>query len=72
MQLIAVSITYITYIEGERKVGRPPLNVKAILVYLPEGTPQRIDAIAGKNRRGEFIREAVQKELERREKKLAE
>jgi metal-responsive CopG/Arc/MetJ family transcriptional regulator len=57
---------------GEWKVGRPPLNVKPILVRLPNDVPERIDAIAGKNRRGEFIREAVQKELERREAKSTE
>ncbi len=48
-------------------MGRPPLNVKPILVRLPADVPERIDAIAGKNRRAEFIREAVEKELERRE-----
>lgn len=49
-------------------MGRPPLNVKPVLVRLPDGTPERIDAIAGKNKRAEFIREAVEAELKRREK----
>lgn len=50
------------------KMGRPSLKVKPILVRLPEGVAERIDAVMGKeNRRAEFIREAVDKELVRRE-----
>lgn len=49
-------------------MGRPPMNVKPMLVRLPDGIAERIDAIAGKNRRAEFIREAVEAELARREK----
>ena len=50
------------------RMGRPPMSVKATVVRLPEGVPERIDAVAGKNRRAEFIREAVDRELRRREK----
>lgn len=50
------------------RMGRPPLNVKPILVRLPEDMPERIDAIVGKNKRAEFIREALDRELERRER----
>lgn len=50
------------------RMGRPPLNVKPMLVRLPDGVAERIDAVAGKNRRAEFIREAVEAELARREK----
>lgn len=50
------------------RMGRPPLNVKPMLVRLPEGMAERIDAVAGENRRAEFIREAVEKELKRRER----
>jgi metal-responsive CopG/Arc/MetJ family transcriptional regulator len=49
-------------------MGRPPLKVKPILVRLPEGMPERIDALVGKNKRAEFIRRAVETELDRREK----
>lgn len=49
-------------------MGRPPLNVKPMLVRLPEGMAERIDAVAGANKRAEFIREAVEKELKRLEK----
>lgn len=49
------------------RMGRPPLKVKPILVRLPEGMGERIDALVGKNKRAEFIREAVAKELQRRE-----
>lgn len=57
--------------EGEKAkpaVGRPPLNVKVMPVRLPAGMAERIDAIAGENRRAEFIREAVERELKRRER----
>lgn len=49
-------------------MGRPPLNVKPILVRLPDGVPEKIDAIVGPGRRAEFIREAVERELRRRDK----
>ncbi|KQT20122.1 hypothetical protein ASG40_03350 [Methylobacterium sp. Leaf399] len=48
-------------------MGRPPLNVKTMNVRLPEGVPERIDALVGNRRRAEFIRDAVVAELERRE-----
>lgn len=54
------------------RMGRPPLSkkfeTKAVLVRLTEDVADRIDAIAGHNKRGEFIREAVERELKRREK----
>lgn len=50
------------------RMGRPPMNVKPILVRLPEGTAEKIDEIAGKNRRAEFIREAIEREIKRRSK----
>lgn len=50
------------------RVGRPKMDVKATVVRLPEGVGERIDALCGKNRRAEFIREAVERELSRRER----
>lgn len=54
------------------RMGRPPLKAKvetiAVLIRLPADIKDRIDAVAGENRRGQFIREAAIKELERREK----
>ncbi|WP_143565686.1 hypothetical protein [Sinorhizobium fredii] len=58
--------------DNPRRMGRPPLKVKPILVRLPDGVPQRIDALVGKNKRAEFIRQAVEVELARREKKTDE
>lgn len=52
----------------EPRMGRPPLGVKPTQVRLPEGMAERIDAVAGPNRRAAFIREAVERELARREK----
>ncbi|MCG5483640.1 MAG: hypothetical protein KK482_07950 [Sinorhizobium meliloti] len=53
--------------DNRRRMGRPPLKVKPILVRLPEGVPERIDALVGKNKRAEFIRQAVEAELKRHE-----
>lgn len=54
------------------RMGRPPLSkkfeTKAVLVRLTEDVSDRIDAVAGPNKRGEFIREAVERELARRER----
>lgn len=49
-------------------MGRPPLKVKSTVVRLPEGLGERIDALAGKQRRAAFIREVVEREVERLEK----
>ena len=55
-----------------RRMGRPPLSKKSdtkpVLVRLTEAVAARIDALAGPNKRAEFIREAVEKELKRRER----
>jgi len=53
--------------DTSRRMGRPSLKVKPTLVRLSDGIAERIDAIAGKNRRADFIREAVEKELAYRE-----
>ena len=50
-------------------MGRPPLNVKPILVRLPDGVGERIDVLEGKNKRAEFIRDAVERELRERERR---
>ena len=52
------------------RMGRPPLNVKPTMVRLTEETRQRIEAIAGPNRMAEFIRDAIESELTRREREL--
>jgi hypothetical protein len=53
----------------EYRVGRPPLNVRPTQVRLSEETLKRIEALVGKNRMAQFIREAVERELKRREAK---
>lgn len=54
------------------RMGRPPLAkdsmTKATLVRLTDEMLQHIDSLAGKNRRAEFIREAIEREIKRREK----
>ncbi len=56
--------------KGKHAVGRPPLNAKSatkpVLVRLTEAQAERIDVLAGPNKRAEFIREAVDREISRR------
>ncbi|MET4187656.1 metal-responsive CopG/Arc/MetJ family transcriptional regulator [Bradyrhizobium sp. JR1.7] len=52
---------------SSRRMGRPSLSVKPIIVRLSERTIERIDALMGKNKRSQFLREAAENELERRE-----
>ena len=49
-------------------MGRPPLNVKPTMVRLTQETRERIIRAVGPNRMAEFIREAIEAELKRREK----
>ncbi len=48
------------------------MNVKPMLVRLPEGMAERIDELAGPNRRAEFIREAIEREIKRRQRQKPE
>lgn len=52
-----------------RRMGRPPLKAKvatvATLVRLTADVVERIDDLAGPNKRAEFIRDAIDKELAR-------
>ncbi|MBB4955528.1 putative DNA-binding protein [Agrobacterium vitis] len=52
-------------------MGRPPLNMKITTIRLPEETLKQIDALVGQHRRPVFIREAVERELERLKKERA-
>ena len=52
-----------------RRMGRPPLGVKETKVRLTDEQRERIEALVGPNRMAEFIREAVERELKRRERK---
>lgn len=63
-----MSLAHKAIADSPSKMGRPPLGVKAMLVRLPDGVAEQIDAIAGPNRRAQFIREAVEAELKRRAK----
>ena len=51
-----------------RPMGRPALGVKETKVRLSPEVRARIAALVGENRMAAFIREAVERELERREK----
>lgn len=49
-------------------MGRPPLNVKTTVIRLTESTRTRIERLVGPHRMSVFIREAVERELTRRER----
>jgi hypothetical protein len=51
------------------RMGRPPLNIKATVVRLSKEALERIEALVGKQKMAEFIRDAVERELKRRERK---
>jgi predicted transcriptional regulator len=56
-------------------MGRPPLNDKVTTVKttvrLTSDIQARIDAVAGPNRMAIFIREAIERELKRREAEVS-
>jgi hypothetical protein len=62
-----LSIDGIVYLE--EILGRPPLGNKATQVRLPEETRERIRELVGEKGMAQFIRDAVERELKRREKR---
>lgn len=50
-------------------MGRPALNLKTTVIRLSDDALRRIEALVGNRRMAAFIREAVERELKRREKK---
>ncbi len=51
-------------------MGRKQINFEQIPARFPEGTMKRMDAVLGeKEKRVDLIREAVERELKRRERK---
>lgn len=56
----------------DARMGRPPLGVKTTVIRLPEGLAERIDDLIGPNRRAKFIREIVEREVEKLESARAQ
>lgn len=51
-------------------MGRKQINAEVYLAKFPEGTLERIDAVReDKEPRAAFVREAVDREIKRREKR---
>ncbi len=70
LRLKAAMIYAGVYVElGKPRVDviGPPLNVKSTNVRLPDGLGERIDKLVGRQRRAAFIREVLEREVERRE-----
>lgn len=55
--------------DTSRRMGRPPLGIKPTLVRLSEEVRERIRDLVGEQGMAAFIREAVERELKRRERK---
>lgn len=49
-------------------MGRPSMQIKATVVRLPEEVRERIRELVGDSGMAQFIREAVERELKRRER----
>ena len=64
-------MTKIPISDTSRRMGRPPLGIKPTLVRLSEEVRERIRALVGDSGMAGFIREAVERELTRREKEKA-
>lgn len=51
-------------------MGRKQINAEATIIRFPDGTLERVDAsLEDKEPRAAFFREAVERELKRRERK---
>jgi metal-responsive CopG/Arc/MetJ family transcriptional regulator len=48
-------------------MGRPPLKAKvptvSVIIRLPEDVLARVDELAGPNKRGEWVRDAIERRL---------
>lgn len=54
--------------DTSRRMGRPPLGNKPTVVRLSEEVRERIRELVGDSGMAQFIREAIERELKRREK----
>lgn len=65
-KIALVTIRDIIYIPG---MSRPRINHEQIPARLPEGTLERMDAVLDEGeKRADLLREAVERELKRRER----
>jgi hypothetical protein len=61
-------LTNIPIPDTSRRMGRPPLGIKPTQVRLSEEVRERIRELVGDSGMAQFIREAIERELKRREK----
>lgn len=54
--------------DSPARMGRPPLNLDKTVIRLSAETRKRIEALVGGRGMAAFIREAVERELTRRER----
>lgn len=58
-----VSLNNKAIADSPSRMGRPPLGIISTTVRLPKAILERIDALMGPNRRAQYIRQAVEKQL---------
>lgn len=51
-----------------RRMGRPPLGIESTNVRISKEVKERIRELVGEQGMAQFIREAIERELKRREK----
>lgn len=57
--------------DEKKKRGPKPVHGDRIMLRLPPALLQRVDRVAGEKLRSDFIREAIDRELTRRERTAA-
>lgn len=66
------SLTGLLISDSHRQVGRKQINHEQMPARFPDGTLARIDAVLKpKEKRSDLIRDAVEREIERREAEAA-
>lgn len=67
MPLMRIVLEIVPVADRQVGMGRPPLGMKPTTIRLPVETIRRIEALVGNRRVASFIREAIDRELQRRE-----
>lgn len=67
MSIARMNLEIVPVADRHLAMGRPPLGMKPTTIRLPVETIRRIEALVGNRRLASFIREAIDRELQRRE-----
>ena len=61
-------MTVVEISDSRTPMGRAKTNAEQLIIRFVEGVLGRVDAVRGDQNRSDFIREAVEREIKRREK----